>query len=204
MPRPLLVTFIGLLVANIVVWSPLARDWFTQVRYTGPAQEEIGTLRAAAREAPGEPGVLLALAYAYQQAGRYEDALYTYEQVLDLVPSETAALYNTGIILLELGDGPGAEEALAAVLDVNPGHARAASALGRILLDGGAYEDVLGVVLPAAERSAASADLHYLAAVAYENLGETARAEECYRRALQYHPDLREAREGLDRLGVAP
>ncbi|MBE0418008.1 MAG: tetratricopeptide repeat protein [Coriobacteriia bacterium] len=203
-PRWLILTFVALLAGVIVVWSTLAHAVVTQVRYTGPGQEEIDARREAVREAPRNPGALLALAYAYQQAGRYDDALFTYEAVLEVLPIETAALYNKGVILLELGDSAAAEEALRSALEVNPGHALSAAALAGHFASQREYESVLEVVLPALEASPSAADLHYLAGAALENLGNPDQAEEHYRLALAYYPDLREAREALERLGVAP
>jgi protein O-GlcNAc transferase len=202
--RWLVLTFVALVVASIAVWSAVAYDWLTQVRYTGPGQEEIDVRREAVRLAPRDPGALLALAYAYQQAGRYDDALSTYEAVLEILPVETAALYNKGVILLKLGQTAAGEESLRAALEVNPGHVLSAAALGRHLAEQGQYEDVLEVVLPAVELRPSAADLHYLAGLAHENLGDSDAAEERYRLALAYYPGLREAREGLERLGVEP
>jgi tetratricopeptide (TPR) repeat protein len=202
--RWLIFTFVMLVASNFAVWSLVGHDLHTQVRYTGSAQEEIDARREAVRDAPDNPGALLALAYAYQQTGRYDDALFTYDAVLDLLPSETAALYNKGVILLKLGETAAAEEVLRAALDVNPGHALAAATLARQLVDDGDYEAVLEVVLPAAERSPGAAELHYLAGVAHEKLGEAEMAAERYRLALHHYPDMGEAREGLRRLGVTP
>lgn len=202
--RLAVLTLVLLLAGNGVVWSLNVHVWATQVRYGGPAHEEIDALREAVAADSGNPGTLLALAYAYQQAGRYDDALDTYDAVLEIVPTETAALYNRAVILLELGESAGAESSLRAALDVNAGHALAAGLLGTQLLERRDFESVLEVVLPATESSPGAAELHYIAGSAYESLGETASAVESYRRALQSYPDQREARKGLERLEVEP
>lgn len=202
--RWLVVTFIALLVAVAAVWSPVVYDMLTQVRYVGPVQEEIDARREAVGAAPRDPGALLALAYAYQQAGRYDDALFTYEAVLEVLPVETAALYNKGVILLELGDAAGAEDAWRTALEINPGHKLSAVALGQYLAAQREYDAVLEVVLPALGLSPSAADLHYLAGLAHEKLGEPDEARKRYRLALEYYPDLHEARDALERLGVAP
>lgn len=200
----LIVVFATLLVANIAIWSVLVYDWSTRVRYTGPGQEEIDARREAVREAPRDPGALVALAYAYQQAGRYDDALFTYDAVLEVLPVETAALYNRGVILLELGDAAAAEESLRSALEVNPGHVQSAAVLGRHYISLGEYESVLEVVLPALERRSGDADLHYVAGLAYERMGDLDQAEERYRLALEFYPDMREASDALERLGATP
>jgi tetratricopeptide (TPR) repeat protein len=169
--RWLVLAFLALLVAIIAVWSVVAYDWLTQVRYTGPGQEEIDVRLEAVRISPRDPGALLALAYAYQQAGRYDDALSTYEAVLEILPVETAALYNKGVILLELDQAAAGEESLRAALEVNPAHVLSAAALGRHFAEQGQYESVLEVVLPAVELRPSAAELHYLAGVAHEKTG---------------------------------
>ncbi|MBW6468578.1 MAG: tetratricopeptide repeat protein [Coriobacteriia bacterium] len=203
-PLRLTVGFATLLVANIAIWSVLAYDWSTAVRYSGPGQEEIDVRREAVRGAPRDPGALLALAYAYQQAGRYDDALFTYDAVLEVLPVETAALYNRGVILFELGEDAAAAESLHSALEVNPGHVLSAAALGRHYIERGEYESVLDVVLPALDRRSGDADLHYLAGIAYERTGDLEQAEERYRLALAYYPEMREASDALARLGATP
>jgi tetratricopeptide (TPR) repeat protein len=203
-PLGLIVISVVLLVALLGTVSYVAYSMATQPRYDSPGQAEIDARRAAVREAPRDLAALLELAYAYQRAGRYDDALSAYDDVLDMVPIETAALYNKGVILLELGDEDAAEEALLAALAVNDGHVLSAKALGELYARQERYEAVLDVVLPALERSPSAADLHYLAGLAHENLGDADQAERRYRLALEYYPDLREAREALERLGVNP
>jgi len=63
---------------------------------------------------------------------------------------------------------------------------------------------LIRAVGPVADTQESSADLQYLMGLAHENLGNPDRAEAYYRLALKYYPDMPEAREGLERLGVAP
>jgi Tfp pilus assembly protein PilF len=58
-------------------------------------------------------------------------------------------------------------------------------------------------VKPVVEAKPTLADLQYLMGLAYEKTGEPALAKERYTMALKYAPDMKEALDGLQRLGVA-
>lgn len=166
------------------------------------AQEIIGYEREVA-ENPDDPAAHLSLGFAYQREGRYEDALVQYDMVLEENPKDTAALYNMGMVLLELDRDDEAEERLWDVLEVDGTHVLASKALGELYAERGQYKSLLVAVTPAADANETAADLQYLMALAYENLGDTTNAIDRYQRALTYVPDMIEAREGLARLGVS-
>ncbi len=203
-PRALVTTVIVLLVALLGVVSYLGYLMVAEPRYTSPGQIEIDAAKAAVRESPRDPGALLELAYAYQKAERFEDALDRYDEALSIVPVETAALYNKGVIYLETDREDEAEEALWAVLEINDEHVLAARTLGEYYAQRGHYKSLLEAVRPAAVANESSADLQYLMGLAYENLGREDWAEARYRLALKHYPDMQEARDGLERLGVTP
>ncbi len=193
-----------LLLAVVGLGGFLARGLISEPRATSPQQREVDTRLAEVTADPADPRARLALGYAYQQAGRYDEALAEYEAVLEIVPTDTAALYNTGVIHLELGQATEAEEVLWEVLEVNPEHVLAAKVLGEHYAEKGHYRSLLEAVRPAAQANESSADLQYLMGLAYENLGRADWAEARYRLALRYYPDMTGARDGLERLGVTP
>ncbi len=182
----------------------IARDLLSDPKASTPEELEIEKWEDAVAQNPDDTQAILALGYAYQQAERYEDALERYDEVLEYWPSDTAALYNKGIVLMELGREKEAEETLWKVLDNDPNHVLAAKALGEYYAEKGHYRSVLAAVKPVVEEQESSADLQYLMGLAYENLGHEDWAEARYRLALKYYPDMPEAREGLERLGVTP
>ncbi len=150
---------------------------------------------------PDDPESMLGLGYAYQQRGDYEDALTAYEAVLAADPGNTGALYNTGVVLGELGRTKDAEVAFWDVLEVAPDHALAAKALGEYYVGKKQYKSALTALEPVIEARPHFADLQYLAGYSCEQLGLVPQAIEYYRGALVYTPDYAEAREGLRRLG---
>ncbi len=166
-------------------------------------EAEVRRYEAEVQARPDDPAAHVRLGFAYQQAGRFDDALDEYERALELDPRDTAALYNTGVVLLEQGEADRAEEVLRDVLEIDPEHVLAAKQLGEYYARRGRYRSLLAAVGPAVEAQPQMADLQFLTGLAYEHLGAPEEAEERYRLALEYAPDLVEAREGLERLGVS-
>lgn len=173
-------------------------------RHAGPEDREIGELSAVVESNPLDLESRLALAYAYQQAERYDEALDEYGIVLADRPDDPAALYNTGLCLLAVGREAEGEESLEATLESWPEHALAATALARRLAERGEWAEVAEILPPVLDADEQLANLQALLGRAYEELGETQLAEERYRLALTYDSDLSEALEGAERLGVAP
>ncbi|MHB9004561.1 MAG: tetratricopeptide repeat protein, partial [Coriobacteriia bacterium] len=141
------------------------------------------------------------LGFAYQRARRMDEALEQYEVVLEDAPDDTAALYNKGIVLQSTGRDDEAEEIWWQVLEIEPQHILAAKALGEMYAERREYRSLLEAVRPVVKENESSADLQYLTGLAYENLGRHDWASARYELALKYYPDMKEAREGLERIG---
>lgn len=144
------------------------------------------------------------LGYAYQQAGRLDDALEQYTKVLDGDPKNTAALFNRAAVWQRLELDDKAEEGYWEVLEVEPEHALAAKALGDIYIDREEYFSAIKAVRPAAEANPQIADLQYQMGLAYERTGRIDWAISRYRMALEVAPNMEEARTALKRLGETP
>jgi tetratricopeptide (TPR) repeat protein len=135
-----------------------------------PAAERL--LQAAAAEFPGDPRPRLALADAYEQAGRLEQAADEIEAALRLDP-----------------DSAEAHDAFARIAALSGRRlARAEELLTRDLQR-----------LPP-EDDAALADCHYALGAVLERRGDRGRAREHYREALRRDPGLAAARAALRRL----
>jgi tetratricopeptide (TPR) repeat protein len=135
-----------------------------------PAAERL--LRAAAADFPGDPRPRLALADAYERAGRLEQAADELEAALRLDPNSAEA---------------------------HDAYSRIAAALGRRLSR--AEELLTGDLqrLPA-EDDAALADCHYALGSLAERRGDRGRAREHYQEALRHDPGLTAARAALRRV----
>ncbi len=168
---------------------------------TEPAAEpSLVELTRAVHSDPNNQAARLKLAAAYQKKGQNDMALAQYDKVLARAPKNLAALYNRGVIYMQLGSPKKAERALWEVLDVDPTHVQAAADLGRYYAAKGQYKSVVAAVRLAVKDNPWSADLQYLTGLAYEKLGEPKRAKLAYTEALRYAPHMVEAKEGLDRI----
>lgn len=200
-------TWLALLVLVLLLGVFAAGGYLLRARTDGVVAEKPGAISIGLAEekmqaTPEDPTTRLQLGFEYQKAGRYEEAMREYERVLETSPRNTAALYNKAVLLRQQGDVPEAEKLFWDVLEIEPAHSMAAKALGEIYADKGQYKSLLVAVKPALKVNPSMADLHYLAAVAYENLDSRSQAAEEYRSALRYNPSLSDARKGLQRLGV--
>jgi len=166
------------------------------------AELDISKWEEAVKLNPDDLEAHLNLGFAYQQAERFDDALEQYDFVVGRAPSDTAALYNRGVVLLALDREQEAEESLWAVLEVEPGHVLAAKSLGELYASRREFRSLIEAVRPVVEQNESSADLQFLMGLAYENLGQTDWARARYQLALKYYPDMQEAKEGLERVGV--
>jgi len=193
-----------LAVAVVVLGGVAVFLTFRSAQSIDPARAAITRWEQRVAERPEDRDALRGVALAYQQAGRYKDALAAYQKVLDLAPDDLGARYNLGVVQIAAGDPEAGEITLRALLDEAPDHVLAAKTLAERLLAREEYEEALAVLEPATASRPELADLQYDAGLALEWLGRSAEAVERYRAALRYAPDLNAARDGLDRLGGTP
>jgi tetratricopeptide (TPR) repeat protein len=192
-----------LLLAVVGVGGYLVRMRLEPAAPRSAEDVAVRAARAAVDAKPADKQALLDLGFAYQQDGLYHEALAQYDAVLGIDPKDTAALYNEGMVYFKLQEPKKAEEALWKVLDVSKTHVLAAKALGEYYAAKGQYKSLVVAVKPAADVRPDMADLQYLMGIAYEHLGHKDWAIGRYRDALKFVPDMKEANDGLKRLGAA-
>ena len=202
-PGWLALTVLLLLLAVATLGGYVIRGLVTGSDANSAGEAAVVEWQRAVKADPTDVESMLNLGYAYQQEGRYEEALETYATVIELDPGNSGALYNTGMVYLALERGADAEVAFWDVLEQVPDHALAAEALGQYYIDREQYRSALVTLEPVIALRPQFADLQYLAGYACEQLGIEEQAAEYYRGALTYVPDYVEARDGLTRLGVA-
>jgi tetratricopeptide (TPR) repeat protein len=190
-----------LIIAVVGVGGFVVRGMLTGRAQSSTTQADITQWQQAVASDPGDIDARLNLAYAYQQAAQYDTALAEYAKVLEQRPKDTAALYNTGVILMTTGSAKKGEAALWEVLKVDPKHALAAKELGEYYAAKGQFKSLIVAVEPAVTAKPTLADLQYLMGLAYEKTGKPDLARERYGLALKYAPDMLEALAGLQRLG---
>lgn len=190
-----------LLLAVIVTGGLVVRQINQERAASDPTAVAISRHETEVEANPADTGARLSLAYAFQQASRYDEAVAQYDRVLQTDPKDLAALYNRGVIAAARGDGEGAAAWWSKTLAVDPAHVLAAKSLGEYLAAAGRYRALVDAVRPAADANPTLADLQYLMGLGYEKMGDAARARERYRAALRYSPEMTEALSGLERVG---
>jgi len=125
-PVPTLVaaSLIAAVAVGVAVFylPPSAGDRAPGETVTGtvPQANALAALEARARATPGDVPTQLALADAYVQAGRPQDAIPRYQAVLAKDPSNVAALDGLALILVASGSNDGALVAADRVLAQRP------------------------------------------------------------------------------------
>jgi tetratricopeptide (TPR) repeat protein len=199
-PGWLALLVLALLVAVVGLGGFAIRGCVEQAKVNSPIQEEISRYTEAVQLDPGSNAARLNLAYAYQRDRQFDRALDEYAVVLKTEPRDPAALYNSGVIYIELDAGAKGEALLWKVLESDPTHALAAKALGTYYADLGHYRSVIKAVRPVVEADPTLADLQYLMGLAYEKTGRLDWAIERYKLAVKYG-GYKQARDALRRLG---
>lgn len=74
-------------------------------------------LEAALARLPGDPDILVYIAFAHRRLGRRDAAMEAYLQALGSNPNHPAALAYQGSLLLEMGDRAGATANLAQLMN---------------------------------------------------------------------------------------
>lgn len=81
---------------------------------------------------PNDERTLYLLGMYYQEQSDFENALQTYQVLMNLYPENINAIYNSGYIyLVELEDFESAEQAFQEVIEINPNHVQSVYNLGR-------------------------------------------------------------------------
>lgn len=181
----------------------LIRGAVLDSRASTPTEFAVENLEQEVAEEPDNVESQLALGYAYQQEGRYAEALERYEAVLSEDADNTGALYNKGIVLLETGKNTEAEAVLWDLLEIAPDHVLGAKTLGEYYVEKKHYKSALVALEPVIALQPEYSDLQYLAGYSCEMLKLTGQAVEYYRGAIKYNPDHVEAKDGLARLGAS-
>jgi tetratricopeptide (TPR) repeat protein len=201
-PIPL---WLGALIVVLAAAVFIAAGFLLRAVTEGPRDSASAVERAstALQAKPGSTELRLQYAAALAAADRFDDARREYETILRTDPADTSALYGIGVTYAGQDRYKSAEAALWKVLEVDKTHALAARDLGDLYLSRKHYKSMLRAIEPALAAHPEMADLQYLAAVAYENLGRRADAIKHYRLTLRYIPDHVEARAALARLKAA-
>lgn len=163
-----------------------------------------GDPAAAAGDVPSRIDARLALANAYYADGKYAIALQEAERVLQLAPQHADALGLRGLALWQLGESDRALDSLRLALRADPGSAALQNNIGWMMCESGKAAQGLSYLDSALSqrRYASPANAAMNAGQCSLRLGDSARAESYFRRALASEPSMVPAQAQLARLAV--
>jgi tetratricopeptide (TPR) repeat protein len=141
------------------------------------------------------------LGVAAWKAGRVEEAIGRYRQVLRLRPDYNDARNNLGVALAEIGDLDGAIVQFRESVRLFPGNAEAHNNLGLALARQGQFQQAVACYEEAVRLQPDYVVAHVNLANALVQLGRTNDAIRHYQQALRVRPDYLEARNALAQLG---
>lgn len=96
-------------------------------------QEQLAGLEAKAQEKPQDTAVLMELGEAYHYAGKPDQAIKTFEQVLALEPNNIAARYNMAMIYYYSAKYDASIAQLEEIIQYDPGNKEAHQLYGYVL-----------------------------------------------------------------------
>ncbi len=155
----------------------------------------IGLLETAVSWDEASAPLRLALAVAYSQIGRKEDALRQMLEGARLSPKEGDVHFRLALALDEAGRGKEALEALQKAVALDPRHARAWYNLGLALSQAGRLNEALVALDHAGELDRESAMVAYAHATVFARLGRYEEARTEAKRASDLNPEMRQAAE---------
>jgi len=145
---------------------------------------------------PSFDQAMTALARAFHQQGKDEEALQWVEKAIQGNPKNLRAWYQKGWISVK-ADPDGAMVAFERALDIQPGFAMAHRDLGIILLQKARYSEAATHLQAAADLGLAHARLYNFLGIAYSRTGRYQDAVKVYTKALDKEPEFAEAHLNL-------
>jgi len=130
----------------------------------------------------------------------YPEAIAGYKDVLRLHPDNEESLVLLGALYSRIGEYQNAVEVLRRSTALAPESFIANFGLGKALAATGQYDDALRSLRHAARLNASIAELHLHTAFVYDRLGLRKKAVDSFNRAIDFNPQLEQARKQIGAL----
>ena len=152
-------------------------------------QQDLAALVEQIKLHPDQPEVLYALAEAYLKSGKTEEAKSTIAQLDKERPGDFQTLTGTGVLLARYGLYDAAIQHFQAALQAKPGSDDVNFDLATAYFRKGLYTDALDAAMQVSEAGRKDDSYPALLADIYARQGDSARAKEIYRNAINRNPD---------------
>ena len=125
--------------------------------------------------------------------GRYREAIWNYEQALQITPNDPDAQYDLAVVLMRLGLPQQAINHYSRALQLKPDFAEAHNNLGFALAEAGRFQEAIGHCEQALRIHPYYAEAHNNLGIALAGQGKLLQAEEQFEQAVRIKADLAEA-----------
>ena len=155
---------------------------------TGTGGEAVERARALAAEAPADPErhFTLGLALAEQDV---EEAMRTFQHVLELAPRHALARYNLALVLSRVDRAAAAIDELRRAIAIDP-RPEMYQALASVYRHQGDLEGAAGALRHALAANDRNADVHAALGAVLREQGDLPRSAAALRRAIEMRPDV--------------
>jgi Flp pilus assembly protein TadD len=126
---------------------------------------------------------------AYQQSGKFDEAVAEYQEAVRLRPDFNMALMNLASVLSKQGKYSDSLVPARTMVQLNPDSAVAHVVLGCLLLETGHTDDGFKHLIKAVNLAPNSFDAHFNLGVAWAKKGEFDKAVKCFEHARDLQPD---------------
>lgn len=160
------------------------------------------TFKAQVRSNPKDINAVLNLGWTYYEEGKYDKALAQYRKALEIDKGNIGAKYNIGLVYKDMKKYREAEKELTALLTKAPLHELGNYTLAQVYRESKQYDKAVEQYNKTLKITPAQSNIIAELGMTYEAKGMKKEAAQAYKDALKFVPDLKEAKDGLARLGV--
>lgn len=194
----LIITCVFALAASCaVVGYKIYTDWYSKRPQL--IKDQV-VYRSRLQTNPKDLQAHLNLGITYYQQNRKGQAVSEFRKALRLDPSNVSAMYYIGLMAKEEKNYVEAKKQMKNILRQDIRHEQAAHTLAQIYSETKLYGKSVEYYQYALKITPGSADIMVELGKVYEIQGKSMDAVKQYRQALFYVPDLKPAREGIERL----
>lgn len=149
---------------------------------------------------PGNWEGWFSLALAYEDMKQYENAIESYMQALNIRKNDLIIYVNLGKLYQLMGEKQRAVDSYIHAISINKFSVEANFNLGLVYAEMGKYREAVSQYLATLQIDKTFSPAYGSLGVAYYKLGNPEQALESLRKALQYNPSNKNARENLQKI----
>jgi tetratricopeptide (TPR) repeat protein len=146
---------------------------------------------------------LVHIGVCYVKLGKYQEAMTTFEEAIQVYPNYALSYYNLGVTLEHIGKRDEAIKQYQAAINKDPHYLTAYLNLSALLAETGNYEETLEVLKSAIQINPNSFEIYYDLAITYYRMGKPEEVVPFFQAYLKQNPqDYQRAQELLKKMNI--